>query len=202
MGIYAYSCIGTSEKTVENPRSEIENAGYHVAHWFSDDAANGLFPRTKAQQFTALMQHLSAGDSVVVTKLHHLGCNAEDVLITIQALDARQVGVIVLELGELNLISDTGRLMLRMLNAVVEMGKHQPSTLVQSHSEPAQPKGKKNGRAVELSRELRAKIITEYSQGVGVAELALRYNVSRTRIQAIVDPKRKREEPLPFAWGD
>jgi hypothetical protein len=67
-----YSCTGIEEKAGENPRSEIENAGYYVARWFADDAATGLIPRTKEQQFTAMMHHLIAGDTLVVSKLLHL----------------------------------------------------------------------------------------------------------------------------------
>jgi putative DNA-invertase from lambdoid prophage Rac len=202
MKIYAYSCTGIEEKAGENPRSEIENAGYHVARWFADNAATGLIPRTKEQQFTAMMHHLIAGDTLVVSKLLHLGRNAEDVLVTIQALEARQIDVIVLQLGQVKLASDTGKLMLKVLNAVVEMESHQPAAPAQSHSETTQPKGKTSSRTARLSRELRAKIITEYSQGVGIVELALRYNVSRTRIQGIVVPTPKDDEPLPFSWGD
>lgn len=192
MEIYAYSCIGADEQAVANSRSDIEGAGYRVSHWFADEVESASFPRTKAQQFTAMMDRLSAGDTVVVTRLRHLGSKADEIMNTIQALDALQVGIIVLELGKLSLTSDTGRMMLKMLNAVAEMEKHQPS----------RARGKACGRAVVLSREMRAKIITEYSQGTGVAELAHRYDVSRKRIQSVVDPQRRGDEPLPLAWGD
>jgi len=117
-------------------------------------------------------------------------------------LASRQIDVIVLQLSEVKLASDTGRLMLKVLSAVVEMDSHQPVSPARSYPEPTLPKSKTSSRTPRLSRELRAKIITEYSQGVGIVELALRYNVSRTRIQAIVVPKQKDDEPLPFAWGD
>lgn len=202
MGIYAYSCIGVDEQTVEDARREIETAGYRVAHWFADQAATGLVSRASAQQFTAMMRQIDAGDTLVVTKLHLLGCNAEDLLTTIKTLAARQVEIVVLELGKINLASDAGSLMLKMLNALVEMQKNQPAALPHPQSEPVRTKSKTDGRAAKLTREQRAKIITEYSQGVGVTELAHRYKVSRSRILGIVAPKQKVGEPLPFAWGD
>lgn len=201
MEIYAYS-IGEEDRSAEDPRSEIESAGYHVAHWYAEEAAPEPLPRTKAQQFTAMMQRLNNGDIVIVPSLHHLGCDPEDVLTTIQALDEREIGIIVLELDNVNLASDTGRMMLKMLNAVVEMERHRASAPRSFPSELTQARSKTSSRTAALPRELRAKIITEYSQGVAVAALAQRYRLPRTRIQSVVDPKRKRDEPLPFAWGD
>jgi len=200
MEIYAYSCSGVEEHTAEDSRSEIENHGYGVTCWFAEEAATG--PRSRAKQFTVMLQRMQAGDLLVVTKLHHLGSNAEDVLTTIRTLDARRIGLIVLELGETNLLSDAGRLMLKTLNAVVDMEKKRAGACAKPRSEPARSTVKRSGRATKLPRELRAKIITDYCQGVGVTEMARRYDISRPRIQEVVDPKRKDDEPLPFAWGD
>lgn len=202
MEIVAYRCMDVEEQAGMDSRVDIDNAGYCIACCFADEAASRIVPRTTAHQFNAMMQRLHAGDVVVVARLHDLGRNAEDVLNTIRTLDARQVGVVVLELGKVNLASDAGRMMLKMLDAVVELERHQPSSTAQTSVESRRPRAKACGRTTVLSRELRAKIITEYSQGVGVAELAHRYDVSRKRIQSVVDPKRKGDEPLPFAWGD
>lgn len=201
MEIYAYN-IGAEAPNGEDPRSEIENAGYQVAHWYADEVITGSLPRLKAPQFAAMLEGLNKGDVVIVTGLHHLGCNPEDVLTTIQAMDEREIDVIVLELDKVNIASNVGRTMVKMLNAVVEMERRQASAADSSRSESARAKVKTGGRAVALPRELRARIITEYSQGVAVAELAQRYHLPRTRIQSVVDPKRKRDEPLPLAWGD
>lgn len=202
MEIHAYSCNCLDEQDFEDFRSDIENAGYRVTHWFADEATDDHFPRVTAQQFSAMMRDAKAGDAVVVATLRHLGRNPADVLNTIRTLDARQLAVVVLALGSTSLTAEAGRPMLAMLHAVVEMEKHRPSAAVRDRSVSAHPKPKAAGRAKALPRELRARIITEYSQGVGVAELAHRYEISRTRIQSVVDPKRKGDEPLPFAWGD
>ncbi|HZW19747.1 recombinase family protein [Noviherbaspirillum sp.] len=200
MEIIAYSCIGNEQKAAEDARREIENGGYRIKRWFADEAAPG--PRSRAPRFTEMLHHLQAGDTIVVTKLHHLGSNAEDVLATLQALDAQRIDLIVLELGAARLQSDAGRLMLKTLSAVVDIEKNRVRARAKPCSEPARSAGKRSGRAGKLPRELRAKIITDYCQGVGVTELARRYDISRPRIQEVVDPKRKDDEPLPFAWGD
>jgi DNA invertase Pin-like site-specific DNA recombinase len=202
MKTFAYAVTGVEEGTAESARREIENAGYRVTHWFADAAATGLARRTEAQQFAAMMHRMQEGETLVVTRLHHLGHDAEDVQVTIQALERRSVGLIVLELGESNLLSDAGSLMLKMLNAIVEMEGNRRMAGKSPDAEPGRPRAKRGGRATTLSRELRARMITDYSQGVGVSELARRYSVSRMRIQEVVAPKRKDDEPLPIAWGD
>jgi len=197
MEIIVYSCIGNAQKA-EDVRREIENGGYRIKRWFADEAAPG--PRSRAPRFTEMLHHLQAGATLAVTRLHHLGSNAEDILATLRALDARRIDLIVLEFGETRLQSDAGRLMLKTLSAVVDI--EQKRVRVKSCSEPGRPTVKRSARAAKLPRELRAKIITDYCQGVGVTELARRYDLSRPRIQEVVDPKRKDDEPLPFAWGD
>jgi len=200
MEVIAYSCIGHAPQAAEDVRREIENGRYRIKRWYADEAASG--PRSRAPQFTKMLHHLQAGESLVVTKLHHLGSNAEDILATLQALDARRIDLIVLEFGETRLQSDAGRLMLKTLSAVVDLEQNRVRARAKPCSEPGRSTVKRSARATKLPRELRAKIITDYCQGVGVTELARRYDISRPRIQEVVDPKRKDDEPLPLAWGD
>jgi DNA invertase Pin-like site-specific DNA recombinase len=68
-----------------------------------------------------MLDKLRKDDVLVVTKLDRLGRDAVDVLATIRRLGQLEVKMLVLQLGQLDLTSPAGRLMLTMLAAVAEM---------------------------------------------------------------------------------
>lgn len=57
----------------------------------------------------------------LVSKLDRLGRDAIDILSTVKHLSERNIKVIVLQLGNTDLTSTTGELLLTMLSAVAEM---------------------------------------------------------------------------------
>ena len=58
---------------------------------------------------------------LIVTKLDRLGRDAIDIQQTLRALASRQIKVFVLQLGEIDLNSSAGKLLVTMLSAVAEM---------------------------------------------------------------------------------
>lgn len=204
MATYAYGCAGTKDRTTEDPRMEIERAGYKVDHWYADDEASGkacVPPMSQRPQFAGMLAQIGDGDTLVVARLERLGCDAHDIDATIKTLAARRIKVIVLQLGKLDLISAAGAPMLKMLSAIAEIERDLPERTVLGHARP-KSQGKARARQIKTTPEQRASIVTEYSMGCSVAELARRYHVSRGFILSIVTPQQKPEEPLPMGWGD
>lgn len=72
-------------------------------------------------QFAKMLGQIRDGETLVVSKLDRLGRDAIDVGSTIKALAKRNVQVIVLQLGKLDLASPAGKMMLAMLAAMAEM---------------------------------------------------------------------------------
>jgi DNA invertase Pin-like site-specific DNA recombinase len=85
-------------------------------------------------------------DIVVVTKLDRLGRDAVDVLATIQRLGELEIKVIVLQLGQLDLTSPAGRMMLTMFAAVAEMERDLLLKRNKAGLERARAEGKTLGR--------------------------------------------------------
>jgi DNA invertase Pin-like site-specific DNA recombinase len=202
MATFAYGRVSTKDQTTENQRREIEAAGYKVDYWFADEGVSGKVSASQRPQFKAMLGQIRDGETLVVSKLDRLGRDAQDVVATIKSLAARRIEVIVLQLGKTDLTSPAGKLMLNLLAAVAEMERDLLIERTQSGLARAKAEGKVLGRPAKTTPEQRAEIVTEYSKGVSISELARRYNVSRANILGIVAPKQEPEPSLPIAWGD
>lgn len=186
MATFAYGRVSTKDQTTENQRQEIERAGYTVDYWFADEGVSGKVSASQRPQFKAMLGQIRNGERLVVSKLDRLGRDAQDVLATVKALEARRIEVIVLQLGALDLASPAGKLMLTMLAAVAEMERDLLVERTQSGLARAKAEGKILGRPSKTTPQQRAEIIAKYSAGVSVSELARQYAVSRANILGVV----------------
>lgn len=202
MAVFGYDRVGAKEPATENRRRTIESAGYPLDYWLADEGTSGKTTAMQRPRFAAMMEELKDGDTLIVARLDCLGRDAEDVLKTVRGLAGRAVRVVVLQLGKLDLGSPEASPMLAMLAAVANMERDVLAESTKSGLAKAKAEGKTLGRPAKTSAEQRAAIITAYSVGTSVSELARRFNVSRASILGIVRPKNMHEEPLPMAWGD
>lgn len=187
MTIFAYGRVSTAEQTSENQRMEIENSGYAVGpkRWFADTISGKTSARQRPQ-FALMLEKIRDGETLVVAKLDRLGRDAQDVGATIKLLAERDIVVIVLQLGKLDLTSPAGKLMLTMLAAVAEMERDLLVERTQSGLARAKAEGKTLGRPSKTTPEQRAEIIAKYAQGESISSLARLYTVSRANILGVV----------------
>ncbi|MDP0747552.1 recombinase family protein, partial [Klebsiella pneumoniae] len=71
--------------------------------------------------FSEMLNKIRDGETLVVAKLDCLGRDAIDVLQTVRALADRNIKVLIHQLGNTDLTSAAGKLLLSMLAAVAEM---------------------------------------------------------------------------------
>lgn len=189
MTTFAYARVSTKEQTVENQRQEIKRAGYQVDYWFADEGVSEKVCAAQRPQFKALLSQIRNGEALVVTKLDRLGRDAHDIGVTIKALAARKIEVIVLQLGKLDLASPAGKLMLTMLAAVAEMERDLLIERTQSGLERAKKEGKTLGRPFRTTPEQRRDTIAAHRQGASISALSRLYGVSRASIMRIAKPE-------------
>jgi putative DNA-invertase from lambdoid prophage Rac len=190
MATFAYTRVSTREQAADNQRMEIQRAGYAVDYWFADLGVSGASQAAQRPQFKALLGQIRDGETLVVSKLDRLGRDAQDVGSTIKMLALRKIKVIVLQLGQLDLTSSAGKLMLTMLAAVAEMERDLLIERTQAGLARAKAEGKILGRPSKTTVRQREMIVDFYSSKTSVSELARRFNVSRATIQAIVKGSR------------
>jgi DNA invertase Pin-like site-specific DNA recombinase len=193
MATFGYGRVSTLEQRTDNQRIEIEQAGVQLDYWHAD-TVSGAAHATQRAEFNRMLDKLRQDDVLVVTKLDRLGRDAVDVLATIRRLEQLEVKVIVLQLGQLDLTSPAGRMMLTMLAAVAEMERDLLIERTKAGLERARAEGKKLGRPSKTTHKARADLIKAHHEGATISALARLYGVSRATVLSIVKPPQPDEE--------
>lgn len=185
MALFAYGRVSTKDQTTENQKLEIERAGYKIDFWYADEGVSGKVCASERPMFKKLIEQIRDGETLVVSKLDRLGRDAIDVRSTINMLAARKIEVIVLQLGNLQLTSVAGKLMLTMLAAIAEMERDLLIERTQAGLARAKREGKRLGRPCRTTTEQRSDIIARYKNGTSISALARLYNISRATVKRI-----------------
>lgn len=136
---------------------------------------SGKADASQRPKFKELLAKIRDGETLVVSKLDHLGRDAHDVATTIKSLAARRIEVIVLKLGKLDLTSAAGKVMLAMLAAVAEMERDLLVERTQAGLARAKVQGKTLGRPTKTTDSQRAEIIDMRKNGASVSALSRTY---------------------------
>ena len=189
MKTFGYGRVSTGQQTTENQRLELEQAGYLIetGFWFADVGISGKVSASQRPAFIKLKEQIRSGETLVVSKLDRLGRDAIDVLQTVKELGTKGVKVIVHQLGNTDLTSPAGKLLLMMLSAVAEMERDLLVERTQAGLARAKAEGKTLGRPSKTSNIQRAEIISKLQAGESVSAVAREYGVSRASIIGIRD---------------
>ena len=171
--------------TTENQRLEIERAGFMVDYFFADEGVSGSSHASQRPQFRALLGQIRNGETLIVSKLDRLGRGAQDVLSTMKTLAEREIKVFVIQLGQLDLTSPAGKLMLTMLAAVAEMERDLLVERTQAGLARAKQQCKTLGRPHKTTEQQRSQIIEMSKSGQSVSALSRNFGISRASILRI-----------------
>lgn len=184
MAVFGYGRVSTGQQTTDNQRLELAQAGYEIEpdFWFADEGISGKVAASQRPAFKSLLSQIRKGETLVVSKLDRLGRDSIDVLQTVKQLADRQIKVIVLQLGNTDLTSPAGKLLLSMLAAVAEMERDLLVERTQAGLARAKAEGKRLGRPSKTTPEQRTEIQRRLGAGESVSALARFYGVSRATI--------------------
>jgi putative DNA-invertase from lambdoid prophage Rac len=185
MAIFGYGRVSTNQQTTDNQKLELENAGFKIDYWFTDNGVSGKVCAIQRSEFSRLISQIRDGETLVVSKLDRLGRDAVDVLQTVRNLADRNIQVIVLQLGKTDLSSPTGKLLLTMLTAVAAMERDLLIERTQAGLARAKAEGKVLGRKPKTDESQRTAIRHKLNVGVTVSQLARDYGISRASVIAI-----------------
>lgn len=185
MAVFGYGRVSTHNQNTTNQRIELETAGYKIDYWFEDTGVSGKTTAMQRQQFSRLLEKIRDGETLVVSKLDRLGRDAVDVLQTVQMLASRNIKVIVHQLGQTDLTSPAGKLLLTMLAAVASMERDLLIERTQAGLQRARSEGKRLGRPRKTTDAQRDEIRCLLERGESVSEVARRYGVSRASVTGI-----------------
>ncbi|KVE94925.1 recombinase family protein [Burkholderia vietnamiensis] len=185
MAIFGYGRVSTGQQTAENQRLELERSGFAVDYWFADHGISGKTCASERPEFGRLLDKIRDGETLVVAKLDRLGRDAVDVLQTIRSLERRSIKVIVMQLGQTDLTSPAGKLLLTMLASVAEMERDLLIERTQAGLARARQEGKRLGRPSKTTQEQRAEILSRLGLGESVSAIARAYSISRANVLSI-----------------
>lgn len=186
--VFAYARVSTVEQLTDNQRGEIAAAGYAVeSRRFVEEKVSGSVPASQRPGFIKLLDKLEKGDTLVVTKLDRLGRDSIDVQQTVERFAREGVRLVVLQLGNLDLTSSAGSLMVKMLAAVADFERDLIVERTQAGLARAKAEGKKLGRPSKTTEHDRQAIRQRLAGGESVSEVARWYEVSRATVIAVRD---------------
>jgi DNA invertase Pin-like site-specific DNA recombinase len=180
--VFGYGRVSTEGQVVDNQKLEIERAGWNVDFWFADVGVSGGRCAMERPEFVKMMGQIRSGETLVVSKVDRLGRDAIDVGQTVKMLQERQVKVVVLNLGGVELTSATGKMMLMMLSAMAEMERDLLRERIEAGLVRARTEGVKFGPPMKVAEEDRLVVKQLLKDGMSVSELSRRYGVSRGTI--------------------
>ena len=186
--VFAYARVSTVEQLTENQREQIAQAGYTIEpQRFFEEKVSGSVPALQRVAFAKLLDKMEAGDTLVVTKLDRIGRDSIDVQQTVTRFEKAGMRLIVLQLGNLDLTSSSGALMVKVLAAVADFERDLIIERTQAGQARARAEGTHMGRPAKTSEEQRKAIRAALAKGATVTSMAAKFNVSRATIIGIRD---------------
>lgn len=181
-----YCRVSTSEQTVTNQIKEITDAGYEVEDEFIfTDEVSGATPFLRRPGFQRLLAQCRRRDTLIVNKLDRLGRDQLDVQQAIKALQAKGVGIIVLQLGKTDLASSAGRLIVSVLAAVAQMERDLIRERTLAGLARARQEGRKGGRPKVAGSDRGRLILELLGAGESVRKVAKKVGCSPTTVMNI-----------------
>ena len=184
--VFAYARVSTVEQVTENQREQIARAGYSIRpKFFIEEQISGSVPAAQRPGFQRLLERMDEGDTLVVTKLDRIGRDSIDVQQTVERFQHEGIRLVVLQLGNLDLTSSAGALMVKMLAAVADFERDLIIERTQAGQARARAAGTHMGRPSKTSPEQRLAIRQALIAGATVSSMAGIYQVSRATIISI-----------------
>ena len=184
--VFAYARVSTVEQVTENQREQIARAGYTIRpKFFIEEQISGSVPAAQRPGFQRLLERMDEGDTLVVTKLDRIGRDSIDVQQTVERFQSEGIRLVVLQLGNLDLTSSAGALMVKMLAAVADFERDLIIERTQAGQARARAAGTHMGRPSKTTPDQQRAIREALAAGASVSSMAASYQVSRATIIAI-----------------
>ena len=133
-----------------------------------------------------MIRYARKGDVVHVMKLDRLARNVIDALSIADELQAKGAGLVIHDLGGVDINSDTGRMIYTVMAAVAEMERKRIRQRQREGIAHAMAKGVRFGRYPSLSQKQVAEIRKRAAAGEPKRQLAMEYGVSRTTLYKVL----------------
>lgn len=187
MQTFFYARVSTGQQTTENQALDVQRAGFAIDLSY-EDQISGKVPAADRPGFARMLDTIARTNPpkrLIVTKLDRLGRDAADIHATVNRLSDLGCGVKVLQLGDVDLTSGAGKIILGTLAAVAEVERDMIVERTMAGLERAKNQGKRLGRPKATTPEMEADILKALRQGDSVAKVARQFGVSRPTVDRV-----------------
>lgn len=178
---FAYLRVSKTDLTVENQRLEIESSGHKVDYWF-EETISGSVPAFQRPVFADMISKMRPGEQLVISRLDRAGRDCVDIVSTVRELQKRGIKLVILQLGNVDLTSSVGAMILSVLAAAAELERSLLIERTQSGLARAKAQGKKLGRPEKVDEQKSREIHSLLSSGVTVSQVARELGLCRNTV--------------------
>ncbi len=178
--IYGYARVSTDGQSVAAQVAALTATGCERVF---QEVASGA--KSDRAQLRRMLDQLTAGDVVMVTRLDRLARSTLDLLHTLEALADMGVGFRSLADAWADTTTPHGRLMLTVLGGLAEFERELIRARTTEGRERAKARGVKMGRKPTLTPHQQREAIKRREAGEPVPDIARSYNVSRWTISRL-----------------
>lgn len=183
---FAYVRVSTGGQTTENQARELGAAGFDILRSrLVAETISGSVAAMMRPGFAKLVDRLEPGDILVVTKLDRLGRNAMDVRQTVERLASLGVKVKCLALGDTDLTSPGGKMIMQVMSAFAEFERDLLVERTLSGQDRARAQGKKFGRPPVLDASGERAVVAMLAEGQAKASIARKLGISRRTVDRV-----------------
>lgn len=120
MTLYGYARVSSTSQNLFVQLNQLKDHGVISKNIFKEKVSGRN--KNNRIQFNKLLEKVEDGDTIVVSKLDRFARSTKDALNTIEQLDMKGVGLIILNMGgdKIDTSTANGKLMITMLSAVAE----------------------------------------------------------------------------------
>ncbi|MBP2215071.1 recombinase family protein [Arthrobacter sp. CAN_C5] len=178
MGSIGYARVSTLEQNADLQHAALKAAG--CTRIFTDHGVSGT--RASRPELDKLLDHLRAGDEVVVWKLDRLGRNTRNLLALIDDLEHRKVHFRSVTEG-ISTTGPMGRAMLTVMSAFAQLERDQLAERTRAGMAIAAEHGRKAGRREVTADHAKVRRAHELkAQGLAPADIGKIIGASRATV--------------------
>ena len=157
--LIGYARVSTQDQDNQAQITALQQAG--CERIFQEKASGGRWDRLELQR---LMEHLRAGDVVVVFKLDRLSRSLKDLLLTLERIEL--AGASFLSLTEaIDTGTPAGRMMMQIVGSFAEFERAMLKERTRHGLEAARAAGRVGGRKPKLTPQQKKEIVAMVSSG-------------------------------------
>lgn len=184
MTVFAYLRVSTDNKgqTTDNQKKQIIDSGFRVDEFVSEDGVSGSMKAFERPAFSEMYSRMQESDTLIIVAVDRLGRSASDILNVIEQFKDRGIKVVVLQFGNLDITSPTGKMIMTCMGAMAELERNMLIERTKAGMARTKSQGTKLGRPLAIHPAILAEMMEKKQQGVTYDVLAEYYEVPRITV--------------------